>query len=118
MRYVIMVLMVLVVGCTRQNTPLEQPKTNTSSTAPGGLKALLAQPGVSCKSNDECHISRMYVGDDGTCCHSCNMSPMNKATFEQADALCRKNYGEQCPQKKCVSGQAVCERGQCVVHRQ
>lgn len=121
MRYLLLFLMVCAVGCHRQRgvTEPQPPKQPTTTTpAPSDLKGLLAKPDVSCKTDADCHISRMYVGDDGTCCHSCNMAPMNKATFDRADALCRKNYGEQCPQKKCVSGEALCQQGQCVVKRQ
>ena len=123
MKYLVLAVMIFALGCNRQSGVAEpqQPTSPTKTTAPSAprdLKGLLAQPDTSCQTNADCHISRMYVGDDGTCCHSCNMAPMNKATFERADALCRKNYGAQCPQKKCVSGEAVCQKGQCVVNRQ
>lgn len=124
MRYFALILMVLALGCNKQSGVTEpkqpippiQPTTSTTP-KPIDLRGLLAQPDISCQTNDDCRISRMSVGDDGTCCHLCNMAPMNKATFDRADTLCRKHYGSKCPQKKCVGGEAVCQKGQCVVNR-
>lgn len=129
MKYMIgiMVMMFVGVGCQGKNTavtkdpvPVTTPQSNPKTVSktqpkPTTLRAMLANPDVSCTTDEMCAISRMAVYDDGTCCHSCTPMAISKASFDQADALCRKSYGKSCPMKKCVGAKVSCQQGKCVL---